>query len=91
MKLDIGRCLDEAWDVFLKNWLILTVAGLLYTVLSIMTLLIVMGPGTIISFATTPLAFLVVAAAYRQLTTAPPETGMRSSTDCDASRRGGGR
>jgi uncharacterized membrane protein len=46
MKLDIGRCVEEAWDVFLKNWLILTVAGLLYVVLSSVTLFIIMGPLT---------------------------------------------
>jgi uncharacterized membrane protein len=46
MKLDIGRCFEDAWDVFLKNWLILTVAGLLYTVLSLVTLFILMGPLT---------------------------------------------
>ncbi|MFN0052384.1 MAG: hypothetical protein ACKV0T_09335 [Planctomycetales bacterium] len=46
MKLDIGRCMELAWDVFLKNWLILIVAGLLYTVLSVATLLILMGPLT---------------------------------------------
>ncbi|MBI5759021.1 MAG: hypothetical protein HZA46_10940 [Planctomycetales bacterium] len=28
--------------------------------------------GIIVSFATTPIAFLVVAAAYRQLMTSPP-------------------
>ena len=27
MKLDIGRCFEEAWDVFLKNWLILLVGA----------------------------------------------------------------
>ncbi|MBI5759022.1 MAG: hypothetical protein HZA46_10945 [Planctomycetales bacterium] len=46
MKLDIGRCFEEAWDVFLKNWLILIVAGLLYMVLSLVTLLILFGPLT---------------------------------------------
>jgi len=46
MKLDIGRCVEEAWDLFLKNWLILTVAGLLYVVLSTITLFILMGPLT---------------------------------------------
>lgn len=46
MTLDLRRCFDEAWDVFLKNWLILIVAGLLYMVLSIATLLVLMGPLT---------------------------------------------
>ncbi len=46
MKPDIGRCFEEAWDVFLKNWLILIVAGLLYTVLSFVTLFILTGPLT---------------------------------------------
>lgn len=44
MKLDFGRCLEEAWDVFLNNWLILMVAGLLYAVLSVVTLFILAGP-----------------------------------------------
>lgn len=46
MKPDIGRCFEEAWDVFLKNWLILIVAGLVYTVLSYVTLFILTGPLT---------------------------------------------
>jgi len=46
MKLDIGRCFEDAWDVFLKNWLILIVAGLLSTVLSFITLFILTGPLT---------------------------------------------
>jgi hypothetical protein len=46
MTLDIGRCFERAWEVFLKNWLILIVAGLLFQVLSVVTLFILMGPLT---------------------------------------------
>ena len=43
MKLDVGRCFEEAWDVFLKNWLVLLAAGLIYTLLSLVTLFILTG------------------------------------------------
>jgi hypothetical protein len=44
--MNLGRCFNEAMDVFQKNWLILIVAGVLYDLLSTVTILILMGPLT---------------------------------------------
>lgn len=42
--MNLGRCFNEAMEVFQKNWLVLIVAGVLFNLLSAVTLLIMFGP-----------------------------------------------
>ena len=42
--VDIGRCLNDAVDVFTKNILVLVIAGFLFFVLSVFSLLVLTGP-----------------------------------------------
>lgn len=42
--LDIGRCVNDAVEVYKKNWLVLVLAAIIFDVLSLITLLILAGP-----------------------------------------------
>jgi hypothetical protein len=42
--LDIGRCVNDALEVYKKNWLILAVAALVFNFLTVFSLLILTGP-----------------------------------------------
>lgn len=42
--LDLGRCLNEAIDVWKENWLTLALAAFLFTAISFVSLLILAGP-----------------------------------------------
>lgn len=44
MTMDIGRCFNDAMEVYKRNWLILALAALLQEVLSVFSLLILAGP-----------------------------------------------
>src|SRR5438132_10914820 len=43
-ELDIGRCFNEAIEVYKKNFLPLFLAAILFDVLSVLTLLVLSGP-----------------------------------------------
>lgn len=42
--MDIGRCVNDAIDVYKKNWLVLVLAALILDVLILVTVLILAGP-----------------------------------------------
>ncbi len=42
--MDIGRCMNDAVDVYKKNWLVLVLAAIIVDVLIVVTLLILAGP-----------------------------------------------
>jgi hypothetical protein len=42
--MDIGRCFNEALDVYKRNWGILALAALLYEILTLLSLTILAGP-----------------------------------------------
>lgn len=44
--MNLGRCFNEAMEVFQKNWLVLIIAGVLFDLLSTVTLFILAGPLT---------------------------------------------
>src|SRR6476660_591050 len=44
LRLDLGRCLNDAIDVYRRNFLTLLVAAVLFDLLSIFSLLILTGP-----------------------------------------------
>ncbi|MBS0261470.1 MAG: hypothetical protein JSS02_05890 [Planctomycetes bacterium] len=44
MKLNLERCFSDAWSVFARNWLLLMVAGLLFSAVSAVTAFILAGP-----------------------------------------------
>lgn len=42
--MDVGRCVNDAIELFQRNWLILIVAAILFDVLTLFSLLILAGP-----------------------------------------------